>query len=154
MSFVLRTRSASAATRRLTSWSAGARRRGAPGSCGRCRCRRAKLDGPAGRGSVSLPHPNRREHAAALRAGRFRAGLGRAAAQRSARAEAVGRAAGGAVDCAAAERAARGLLELVAATASALGGGVGHRGIAQPRDGALDTEKNGITGDKVEYCTG
>ena len=43
------------------------------------------------------------------------------------------------------------LVKLVAAAAGAMGRGVGHRGLHQPRNGATNTGRNSIAGDKLHY---
>src|SRR5258708_29842077 len=43
------------------------------------------------------------------------------------------------------------VFKLDTAIAGRAGGGVGDRGIDQPRDGAPNTQKNGMTGRKIDY---
>src|SRR6185312_12770790 len=98
-----------------------------------------------------MPNPDHRGHPPATRRARLSRGAGPQAAPGSAGREAARRRAGSEDHSPAARSPARGLCQLDVAATGSEGRGVGDRRVRQLRDGAADSEKNGMTNRKIEY---
>ena len=102
---------------------------------------RMDVDRPAGRGGLPGPHTNRGESAAALCAGRLRAGSERGAEWQLARTEASMRRAGGGVDRAASGPADGWLRDTFATAAGVEGRGAWDHWLDQPRNRQTEFRK-------------
>src|SRR5512135_1396742 len=113
--------------------------------------RRTRLDRPSDRRSVRVSQADRRERPPAARGARLPGDARGAQAGDASDREDAQRRAGGPDHRHSPRSAPAGLRPLDPTAAGTQGRGIGDRGVRQPRDGAADDQKNGMTSRKIEY---